>query len=186
MGGVGGVRDALRPNPSGRVIVAVMPSSILRYALCGVFGVAIGFSQARGGVNEAPAFSVASIKPCKEEVIPFGAGRGPGTAPVAVDPGRIRIKCLPLGNLIMQAYVVYPDGEARSAIPMREQWVRGPSWIESAHYAIDAKPEGAQTAAMMRGPMLQKLLEDRFKLRVHRESKEIALCSGCCEGWCEA
>ena len=26
---------------------------------------------------------------------------------------------------------------------------------------------------MMRGPMMQALLEDRFKLKLHRESKEI-------------
>jgi len=42
----------------------------------------------------------------------------------------------------------------------------------SAYYAIDAKPEGTQTAAMMLGPMLQALLEDRFKLKIHREAKE--------------
>ena len=56
---------------------------------------------------------------------------------------------------------------------MREQWVRGPSWIDSAYYAIDAKPEGAHAAAMMLGPMMQALLEGRFKLTVHRETKEM-------------
>jgi uncharacterized protein (TIGR03435 family) len=73
----------------------------------------------------------------------------------------------------MQAYVVYANGRGRSVVPMREQWVRGgPSWIASTYYEIDAKPEGASSSAMMRGPMLQALLEDRFKLRVHRETKE--------------
>ncbi len=133
---------------------------------------ATGFSQTRTGANVAPTFPVASIKPCKDEFAPDG-GRGRGAGPVAVDPGRIRIKCLPLENIIMQAYVLYANGQGRSVVPMREQWVRGgPSWIKSAYYAIDAEPEGAQTAAMMRGPMLQALLEDRFKLRVHRETKE--------------
>jgi uncharacterized protein (TIGR03435 family) len=104
-------------------------------------------------------------------------GRGPGAArPVSFDPGRIRINCMPLENIIMQAYVVYANGQERSLlpIPLPEQWVRGgPRWIESAYYAIDAKPEAEQRAAMMLGPMLQGLLEDRFKLRVHRETKEM-------------
>jgi uncharacterized protein (TIGR03435 family) len=150
-----------------------MALSILRYAICGLFVVATGFAQTRAGTNVAPRFPVASIKPCKDEFVPDDGGRGGGAGPVAVDPGRIRIKCLPLENIIVQAYVLYANGQGRSVVPMREQWVRsGPSWIKSTYYAIDAKPEGAQTAAMMRGPMLQALLEDRFKLRIHRESKE--------------
>jgi uncharacterized protein (TIGR03435 family) len=83
---------------------------------------------------------------------------------------------MPLENIIMQAYVVYANGQERSTlpIPLPEHWVRGgPKWIESAYYVIDAKPEGVQTAAMMLGPMLQALLEERFKLSVHRETKEM-------------
>jgi uncharacterized protein (TIGR03435 family) len=46
-------------------------------------------------------------------------------------------------------------------------------WIESQSYDVSAKPEGAQglTYEQLR-PMLQKLLEERFKLKVHRESKD--------------
>ena len=38
---------------------------------------------------------------------------------------------------------------------------------------INAKPESAQSREMMTGPMMQALLEDRFKLKIHRASKEI-------------
>jgi uncharacterized protein (TIGR03435 family) len=48
-----------------------------------------------------------------------------------------------------------------------------PAWIDSDYYEIVAKAEGAPGQAMMRGPMMQSLLEDRFKLRVHRETKEV-------------
>jgi len=41
------------------------------------------------------------------------------------------------------------------------------------HYTIDAKPEQPQTAAMMRGPMLQALLADRFKLKIRRDIKDV-------------
>ncbi len=152
----------------------------MRFALCaigGAFAVAIGFSQPPAGTNRAPTFSVASIKPCKDEfTAPYGAGRGAGTGPILVDPERIRIKCLPLDNIILQAYVVYASGQGRSVVPFpsADQWVRGgPGWIGSAYYEIDANPEGPRPAAIMRGPMMQALLEERFKLRVHREAKEI-------------
>jgi uncharacterized protein (TIGR03435 family) len=154
--------------------IFAMSLSSLRYAICGVFAVAIGHSQTSSGEDVAPRFSVASIKPCKNAFGPDDGGVGRGAIrPIEVDPGRIRINCLPLDNIIMQAYIVYADGQARSQVPMGEQWVRGgPGWIASA-YSIDAKPEEAQTAAMMLGPMLQALLEDRFQLRIHRENKEM-------------
>ena len=46
-------------------------------------------------------------------------------------------------------------------------------WISSERYTIDAKPEAVQSQEMMHGPMLQTLLEDRFHLKVHRETREI-------------
>jgi uncharacterized protein (TIGR03435 family) len=51
----------------------------------------------------------------------------------------------------------------------------GPAWINSDGYTIEAKADGAQGQAQMTGPMLQALLEARFKLRIHRESREVAV-----------
>lgn len=153
-----------------------MRSGVLCYAYFSAFAATAGFAQTQVGSDAAPKFAVASIKPCKDEFDRESGGRGRGPTPVAVDPGRIRINCLPLENIIMQAYLVYADGQGRALLPtpIPEQWVRGgPSWIGSTYYSIDAKPEGTETATMMRGPMLQALLEDRFKLKVHRETKEM-------------
>ena len=47
-----------------------------------------------------------------------------------------------------------------------------PAWLDSARYSIEAKTESPQTAAMMRGPMMQVLLEERFHLAIHRAAKE--------------
>lgn len=47
----------------------------------------------------------------------------------------------------------------------------GPSWMDSDRYQINAKSENPTSLDIMRGPMLQKLLADRFKLRVHREPR---------------
>jgi uncharacterized protein (TIGR03435 family) len=48
----------------------------------------------------------------------------------------------------------------------------GPAWLTSTRYSIEAKTETPQSAAMMRGPMMQVLLEERFHLALHRATKE--------------
>ena len=71
------------------------------------------------------------------------------------------------------AYVRYANGEP-SATP--DQAIEGgPSWARSETFTIDAKPEGTQTMEMMRGPMLQALLEARFKLKIHRGTRQVPI-----------
>src|SRR5260370_12793387 len=52
----------------------------------------------------------------------------------------------------------------------------GPAWIDSARYDIDAtakdKPAPKEWLQTMTS-LLQSLLEDRFKLKLHRETKEL-------------
>jgi uncharacterized protein (TIGR03435 family) len=49
----------------------------------------------------------------------------------------------------------------------------GPSWIDSDHYDVNAKAaDGNITVDEMR-PMLQAMLEDRFQLKVHMETKDV-------------
>lgn len=48
-----------------------------------------------------------------------------------------------------------------------------PKWADSEYYEVVAKAEDAPTQAMMHGPMMQALLEDRFKLKVHREKRDV-------------
>jgi uncharacterized protein (TIGR03435 family) len=51
----------------------------------------------------------------------------------------------------------------------------GPAWIDAKHYSIDAKAESAEPVEVMEGPMLQKLLEERFHLKTHRETREASV-----------
>jgi uncharacterized protein (TIGR03435 family) len=51
----------------------------------------------------------------------------------------------------------------------------GPDWLDTDSYTIEAKAEGITDRTLMQGLMLQAILEDRFKLRVHRETKETAV-----------
>ena len=48
----------------------------------------------------------------------------------------------------------------------------GPAWIDSEGYNIEAKPE-ANTDQKHAWLMLQSLLADRFRLTLHRETREL-------------
>ena len=77
-------------------------------------------------------------------------------------PGRLTASA-PVGVLMEAAY------QAQSF-----QIIGGPAWIESDGYAVDAKAAGNPEHEQMM-LMLQSLLEDRFQLKVHRESREMPL-----------
>jgi uncharacterized protein (TIGR03435 family) len=53
------------------------------------------------------------------------------------------------------------------------QLVGDPAWLDSAHYDIQAKADGNPSVQQMEGPMLQVLLEERFKLTVHHETRQL-------------
>jgi uncharacterized protein (TIGR03435 family) len=133
-------------------------------------------SQARP--SSRPRFEVASIKACKpDEVVPGGtAGGGQGKSgdvgPVIQSPGRLSLRCQTTENLIEMAYVSFADGQNKSMLHRQAQIEKGARWIGSDRYAITAKAVDATPESMMRGPMLQALLEDRFKLKIHRETRE--------------
>jgi uncharacterized protein (TIGR03435 family) len=50
--------------------------------------------------------------------------------------------------------------------------IGGPSWVDNDRYDILAKAEGNPTLAEILGPMFRTLLEDRFGLKVHTESRD--------------
>jgi uncharacterized protein (TIGR03435 family) len=115
-----------------------------------------------------PKFEVASIKRCTDPSVGEGERRGP--APPE-SPDRIRISCWPLSTLIRTAYVVFADGRFNgNNYPVEIDQL--PGWGSSENYTIEAKAEGSPGQSMMRGPMLQLLLESRFALKIHAEMKD--------------
>jgi uncharacterized protein (TIGR03435 family) len=48
-----------------------------------------------------------------------------------------------------------------------------PGWIESEHYDLQAKAENNPSVQQMEGPMLRLLLEERFRLVLHRETRQL-------------
>ena len=122
-----------------------------------------------------PAFEVASIRPCRGGDSPgAGATKGgsPGGSGGSPSPGRLILNCATVTGLIQQAYGTYANGHPnpRWSVPPISG---GPAWIDSDRYDINAKAQDSASREMMNGPMLQALLEDRFKLKTRRETREI-------------
>jgi uncharacterized protein (TIGR03435 family) len=76
--------------------------------------------------------------------------------------GRFTAENMPLRLLIQRAYDVRPF-----------QISDGPSWIDNERYDILAKADTAVPEKQVVGPMLRALLEDRFRLKLRRETKEL-------------
>jgi uncharacterized protein (TIGR03435 family) len=51
----------------------------------------------------------------------------------------------------------------------------GPAWIHTEFYDVNAKAAGNPRQEVMEGPMMQALLEERFRLKIHRETREISV-----------
>ena len=116
-----------------------------------------------------PRFDVVSIKPCQpgRNGVPAAGGDS--------SPGRLSIGCGILADtdnvgLIQRAYNRYASGKLTSTqvIPIEG----GPDWIHSERFEIEAKADGQPGILMMEGPMMQTILEDRFQLKIHRETRQ--------------
>ncbi len=125
--------------------------------------------RAQSSTMPVPKWEVTSVRRCEAPPPDNGGRRGLSQT----SPGRMTVRCGKVAALIQQAYVRYPDGQGINPHMFYETVDGGPSWIKSDLYDIEAKPEGTPSMEMMNGPMMQRLLEDRFKLKIHREVKEV-------------
>lgn len=108
------------------------------------------FGQAK---PSRPEFEVASIKPSPAQA-PNQAAVG-----VHIDGAQFRSSYFTLKDYVRVAY------------RLRNTQITGPDWVGTERFDIAAKiPAGVKSDQVPE--MLQSLLEDRFQLKVHRESKE--------------
>jgi uncharacterized protein (TIGR03435 family) len=124
-----------------------------------------------------PKFEVASIRlGCgTPENVPGGGKGGGGSVGGSSSPDRLNM-CTTVELLIRTAYERFADGRAFKGFILQGSQnpiEGGAGWINSERYQINAKAEGTPGAEVMRGPMLQALLEDRFKLKVRRETRDV-------------
>jgi uncharacterized protein (TIGR03435 family) len=96
-------------------------------------------------------FDVASVKEVQPENL--------GPSRITADPGRLRAQSVSIGTLIAYAYKVQPAQIAnlKSGLGI---------------YDVEGKAEGAYSPAELR-VMLQGLLAERFRLKFHREMREM-------------
>jgi uncharacterized protein (TIGR03435 family) len=119
---------------------------------------AISAASSQTATPDRLAFEVASVKPAGSVSGRLTMNGGPGTS----DPGRITYTNIMLRRILLSAYEV------------RNYQISGPDWLDSLRFDITAKvPAGATTQQFH--SMLRNLLATRFKMTVHRESKELPI-----------
>jgi bla regulator protein blaR1 len=121
-----------------------------------VFGIWLFLSCALFGQTAPTAFTVASIKPNRSSDDRFMMRFLPG--------GGLTATGVTLKMLIMNAYEV-----------AGYQIVGAPAWVGTERWNIEAKADGVRGTLKREesDAMLQRLLEDRFQLKSHRESKKL-------------
>jgi uncharacterized protein (TIGR03435 family) len=153
-------------------------------------------SPAPAGTNAAQ-FDEVTIKPC----IPGDeASPRKGRVGETISANSLRLECRTVKSLIQEAFInggkasaefgprtviqwqagghaSFTTQTAMTAEPnlrlIREPLEGGPDWLDTDLYSIEAKSEKSQDVSMITGPMLQAILEDRFKVRVHPGKKEV-------------
>lgn len=129
----------------------------------------VAFAQSQFSLPTSQAnFEVASIKACDGRNFQPGMRSASG---IENSPVELVMSCTTLKRLIEEAFGAFADGHHHpfAFFPI----LGGPAWINTDPYEIQAKSETPQSRSMMHGPMLQALLEDRFKLQTHRETRQI-------------
>jgi len=125
--------------------------ALLQIACMTVTAIAVpsqGFAQTAPAPR--PEFDAATIKPSRNE----------GNSGVRATTGRFTLEGVPLRVIISVAYKTRPS-----------QIVGGPPWSDSLRFDIQGEAgQAVGTDSMLL--MLQALLEDRFKLKVHRDVRE--------------
>jgi uncharacterized protein (TIGR03435 family) len=122
--------------------------------------------RAQSQAASRSVLEVASIRRFQNRASPTGG---------APSPGRLHLVCITQANLIRLAYLAFPTGQPNAPVSptvFQRPISGGPAWINSERYSIEAKAESSVNVEMIEGPMMQALLEDRFKLKLHRETRK--------------
>jgi uncharacterized protein (TIGR03435 family) len=117
--------------------------------------VATGLAAAQ----RAPVFEVASVRVSQ---LAKSGGEGATREGLELSPGSLRMHNISLRSAIRWAYGVM------------DFQISGPGWLAAERYDIVAKAPDSKGADRMR-PMLQALLAERFRMAVHRETKDLPL-----------
>jgi len=143
----------------GRIVDKFDFGRILMLAAIGIELIGAPHSRAQSpeppqaGTAAPLEFEVASVKPR-----PFT----PGGMKMTFRHGTLSVDIAALRQIIGAAYAI-----------QRVRVQGGPSWLDTEQYVIAAKAGSVDASWDQARTMLQTLLADRFKLAVHRETKEL-------------
>jgi uncharacterized protein (TIGR03435 family) len=121
-----------------------------------------------GNVNRTPSANPAGTieklgpTPTEFDVADIKPSRPGASEDFNISNGRIQAQSIVLKDLIAFAYDV------------EEDWVKGEKWVDSDRYDIVAKTAPTASADTLR-TMLRSLLEDRFRLKVHKEPQPVTI-----------
>src|SRR5581483_6583795 len=123
-----------------------------------IFLVSITSALSQAGSSTKPSFEVISIKHANEAVMPKA------NLPTHILPGgHLSAGGILLRWLMMSAYSLRPY-----------QIIGGPNWIDTDHWVIEARATGTPSLDRT-NLMIQSLIENRFKLRAHRETRQLPI-----------
>jgi uncharacterized protein (TIGR03435 family) len=142
----------LRQHNAKETLMRMLP---IGFVLAAVVGMKVAQAQ-DAAQGSRPEFEVAAIKPSASKL---GAPGGRGPASRLFPGGRWTARNASVRFLIQGAYQV------RSF-----RIIGGPAWIDSEHFDISAKAPDDAPPDQFR-LMQQALLEDRFHLMLHRETR---------------
>jgi uncharacterized protein (TIGR03435 family) len=138
-----------------------MKRSVILLAVC-VTGSLVARLVGQAQSDRKPlAFEVASVKPNPSRT---------GIRGHSFPGDRFEARNVPLRDLIMVAF-----GQPGRLVP-ESLMSGGPSWIDADRFDVTAKAGSlGSTNVAQKQLMLRRLLEDRFKLEVHLQSKESSI-----------
>jgi uncharacterized protein (TIGR03435 family) len=127
-----------------------------------ILAVAAGIGIA---ISPPKSFEVASIKPVTTRGI---------TNRITVEGGRLNAPIATAAGLVRWAYRPPAPGPA---FYNEYQIVGAPDWFDRDRFAVEAKAETGSRVVTTEEiqEMLRSLLEDRFRLKVHRETRELPM-----------
>lgn len=143
--------------PIAALLIALPPASLRAQENTSASGAA----QTQNTAPQLPKFDVASIKPHQSEGMRMRAG-------MQLTPDGISATGAPLSMLLHEAFGLPAD-----------RILNEPDWVNSARYDIEAKvdpddaPKLEKLTPKERVEMLLPLLEDRFGLKFHHETKTL-------------
>lgn len=150
-------------------LAAIATAALALPIFVGAIGATSIRAQAQAAAEAGPDFKyeVASIKPSK----PGAEGTQLNNLPDGFNGVNVNVM-----TLIQSAFGIFND---------KDRIAGATGWLSSERFDVDAKMDASQAAefqkltpekaALVRRHMLQGLLADRFKLAIHRESKDLPI-----------